>query len=221
MHHLCSSPKYSRDCNTALSEYADLRCRTLTGLHFRESAVPDTSLRSEDPTAWEAALLGASLAHEASTVVWDEGEKGGEGKNVQGDDRPGQLDMGLRHELDRIRSKLVSLRDAVWTGSKTLQIQYERADGLDLADLQRSEFHPSQQRWRRNVGESEPEKTCYSWTVHSQDGCHIEEVLRGEASSFRLHCAGSQQRPQAGTAACVSAGFARLWHTHSWLRVVV
>lgn len=113
--------------------------------------------------------------------MWEEGEEGEDGTNSRGDEDTGRLKMGARHklELDRIRSKLVSLRDVVLTGYKALQTRFVRTEGLDLEDPERSEFHPSQQQWRRNVEESEPEETCYSWTIHSPDGCGMEEVLRG------------------------------------------
>eukprot|EP00752_Nemacystus_decipiens_P007447 g6656.t1 len=171
---LLPSEYSSRDCNDALSEYADLRCRTVKGPHFRGRDTPETFLGSEDPTAWEATLLGAPRTHQASTMAWEEGEGGEEWTNVRGGGHRGELEMDVRHKLDRIRSKLVSLRDAVWNGSKALQMRFEPTEGLDLEDFELSEFHPSQER-PRNVEESEPGETCYAWTFHSQDNCGIDE----------------------------------------------
>lgn len=186
-------PKNSHDCKAALSEYARLRCRTLTGLHSRKSvAAPETFLRSEDPTAWEAALVGgAPRERQASTVEPENGEESEEGIHINaggGGETVGELltTSALRLDsLGRIRSKLVSLRDAAWIGSKIVQMPSDgEGEVLGLEDLQRSDGHETksqQQQWRRSF--EEPKKTDtntrHSWTIRSQDGCHIEEVTNG------------------------------------------
>lgn len=182
-----SPTNHSRECNVALSEYADLRCRTLTDMHLRERAAPaETFLRSEDPTAWEVALVGAPRDHQASKVVWEEGEESQEGANVRNGEAPGEQTMDALDSLHRIRAKLVSLRDAVWIGLNALEMQFDKAEeGLDLQDLQPLEFGQSQQSRRKNE-ELESEETRYSWTIHSQDGCRIEEVWLGEVGRTRL-----------------------------------
>lgn len=113
------------------------------------------------------------------TMALEESEGDEKRMNAHAGEFKGGLNMGALDDLERIRSKLVSLRDAVWVGSKDLQMRVEGTEErLDLEDLQPSEFHQSQQR-RRHVEGPEPEETSYSWTIRSQDGCRIEEVRGG------------------------------------------
>lgn len=136
-------------------------------------------LGSDDPTAWESALLGAPRAHQDSTAVWKEGEESAEGESVRGgDNNQGDLRVGGLRDLDRTRSKLVSLRDAVRVGSKALGMQLEEGEeeGLEPEDLRQSDGRHHSQQWRRNVEESEPEEKHHSWTIHSPDGCRVGEV---------------------------------------------
>lgn len=100
--------------------------------------------------------------------------------------------------LDRVRSKLIALRDAVVLLGTTPAEEGGEEEGSDAETFEPPPLPPppverenpsqQQQQGRRGRGEddqqsglpeSEPEEIHHSWTIHSQEGCRIGEVCGG------------------------------------------
>lgn len=129
--------------------------------------------------------------------MWEGEAEGEEVANDRGGERPGELLGGGLDDLIRIRSKLLSLRDAVRTGAGALRLPCEGVEGgLELEDLLQPAGYQLQRR-RRTVEASEPAETRFSWTIHSQDGCGIGEVTRAVEAFFYPIFRSSQEFGQA------------------------
>jgi len=147
------------------------------GSNRSSNVAMEALLFSDDPTAWEAALTRSPQALRTSETVKNEEKmeddrSSGDGTNTrQGrgemlkeilpDVASGHGSMTTEvtleslHELDRIRSNLVSLRDAVQISTEDLHAPEEKGE----------------------------QRTHHSWTVHSPAGCRLEEVRCFEAIS--------------------------------------
>ncbi|CAM9489126.1 unnamed protein product [Hapterophycus canaliculatus] len=165
---------YSRygECASALSEYSNLRCQTLLGLYRhggpsesssdernnkRMTAVAENILREDDTSSWEA-LSG--LHHHVRmdrATVWEEHEEEAKDGGSIVDEKGSDEVRSRTLRVDNVRSKLVALRDAVVIPEK--RSQQTAAEGA------------------KGLNQVEGERTYHSWTIHSQKGCRVEEVI--------------------------------------------
>lgn len=191
---LLTITKHSEDCTAVLSEYSNLRCRALAKLHHHgnggigEFKRNDGEKKNDPEDSATAREAERSIPPRPRVSFWAAEVREREREGEQEEDSADDLD-----HLDRKRSKLIALRDAVMLGtSKGLRAPPRRGEeGFDVETVEpptaESQSQQHQRRWRHTrrgeddeqppgLSDPEPVDIRHSWTVHSQEGCHIGEV---------------------------------------------
>ncbi|CAM9145497.1 unnamed protein product, partial [Pylaiella littoralis] len=183
----------TEDCTAVLSEYSNLRCRALAKLHHHgnggigEFKRNDGEKKNDPEDSATAREAERSIPPRPRVSFWAAEVREREREGEQEEDSADDLD-----HLDRKRSKLIALRDAVMPGTfKGLRAPPRRGEeGFDVETVEpptaESQSQQHQRRWRHTrrgeddeqppgLSDPEPVDIRHSWTVHSQEGCHIGE----------------------------------------------
>lgn len=177
----------SEECNSALSGYFDLRCRTLRRLHrggfglefagdTEESSDGDRNgggapqvLFSDDPAAWEVALTRPPHARRTSAAVRK--DKGFENERSSGDvtnTRQGRGEMSEEIlSVDASGHEIIMEEVASNSLHELDRIRLNLVSLRDAVQIGAEGLHASQ-GWK--------DQPHNSWTIYSPAGCRIEEV---------------------------------------------
>lgn len=169
--------------------------------NYQMSTVAKAILHEDDASSWEEAFIGVPhvMMHADRATVSEEHEKDANSARSVLDEKSSDDVISESLRLDHVRSNLVALRDAVVIPERhSQQTAAERVKGYNPDTTEPQEGREEMQQPRRNLreGRDEPwmtepgpdvqgENTHFSWTVRSQKGCRVEEVI---GQSFTLDC---------------------------------
>lgn len=165
----CLFARNSQQCSETLAEWATLRCQTLLPAKGMNDARRTDAMLSSDPRAWEQ-LVDKLSSEQQTPAAAATTRTGRETSGTKGG--PFTIGETLRYtavpttkDIDRVRSKLIALRDAVLLPT----VHPSMEDAASVFDNFEAKNYSRSDRW-------DGWQMLPLWSVYSLTGCPLEEV---------------------------------------------